>query len=108
MTWWRGWAAGQDLIGDAVNFQLTPSHPPIIMITPTAARNLRLPPEATTKGLMFILCNNGAFVVTIQTSAGGALAQPGALSAAFQSGLFFNPDGVGWRGIVAASTQTSP
>jgi len=109
-TWWRAWTNGQDLLGDAVNFNLSNLHPPIILITPTAARNLRLPPEATSKGLCFILINGaaGAFTVTVQTSAGGALGFGAAALAQNQMGLFVNPDGVAWRGMVAAATRTSP
>jgi len=88
---------------------LTTSHPMIISMVPTAGRNVRLPLEANSAGLVFIIINNatGAFTLTLQTSVGGALGFGAAAVAQNQMALCVC-DGVQWRAIVAAATQTSP
>lgn len=108
-TIWRGNKLGSDQIGNVANFQITPSHPALLVITPTGAQNLKLPLEANSAGLMFVIVNAaaGAFALTVQTSTGGALGFGNAVISQNQMGIFVC-DGLQWRGMCAAMTQTSP
>lgn len=104
----RGLTFGNDQLPDAAAV-LTPLHPTLIVMTPTAARNMRLPLEANSVGLMYIIVNAsaGAFAITVQTSAGAALGFGNGLISQNQMGIFVC-DGLQWRGMVASGTQTSP
>jgi len=107
-TIWRGMKGGIAFEPDAA-LTLTTSHPMIISMVPTAGRIVKLPLETASAGLMFIIINNaaGAFAITLQTSVGGALPFGAGAIAQNQMGLCVC-DGVQWRAIVAAATQTSP
>jgi hypothetical protein len=108
-TIWRGNKLGTDQIGNVANFVITAAHPTLMVITPTGAQNIRLPLEASSTGLMFIIVNAaaGAFALTVQTSTGAALGFGNGLISQNQMGIFVC-DGLQWRGMVAAATQTSP
>jgi hypothetical protein len=107
-TIWRGLKGGIAFEPDAA-LVLTTAHPMIISMAPTAGRTVRLPLEANSAGLVFIILNNsaGAFALTVQNSVGGALGFGAAAIAQNQMGIAVC-DGVQWRMICAAATQTSP
>ena len=105
----RGLAYGTDQIGNVANFAFSNLHPTLMVITPTGAQNIKLPLEASSVGLMFIIVNAaaGAFALTVQTSTGAAIGFGNGLISQNQMGIFVC-DGLQWRGMVAAATQTSP
>jgi hypothetical protein len=57
---------------------ISPDSPPMILLAPAGAINMRLPPSnpatagAARKGQIFIFVNTGGNVVTLQTSTGAA------------------------------------
>jgi hypothetical protein len=104
----RGLVLGNDAMADA-NAVISALHPTLLVLPITAARNLRLPLESASQGLMFVIVNAsaGAFAITVQTSTGAALGFGNGSIAQNQMGIFVC-DGTQWRGMVAAATQTSP
>jgi hypothetical protein len=69
----RGRKYGFADIIPATAFQIDASMPPLLFMTPAGAVNVRLPlATAAMKGLRFTIVNLSAFVITLQTSAGGA------------------------------------
>jgi hypothetical protein len=105
----RGLTFSPDQIGNVANFAMSNLHPTLMVITPTGAQNLRLPLEANSVGLLFFIVNAaaGAFALTVQTSTGAVLGFGNGLISQNQMGVFVC-DGLQWRGMVAAATQTSP
>jgi hypothetical protein len=75
---------------------------PILTMVPTAARNQTLPVEAQSKGLGFEFTNNsaGAFAVTFQSSAAGAIKGNGVVPQNKTAILWC--DGTNWTGLVSA------
>jgi hypothetical protein len=86
---------------NAAGIVLGPNSPHVLTITAAAARNVRLP-AAPQRGDYFLILNTsaGAFALTIQDSAGGAL--PVALSIAQSKGAWVVYDGVKWIGFAGA------
>ncbi len=67
---------------------------------PAAARNLDLPAEATSTGIMLFIHNaaNAAEIITIRDDAGGTVCTPTQNETAIVM-----CDGVSWRGIVGSA-----
>jgi hypothetical protein len=88
--------------------------PTLLIMRPAGAVSLKMPAVSTTpKGLAFFIINKSAFVITLQTAAGGAFTNAIAI-AANQSGWVVctgdtsSADALGWYAHVSAGTQTSP
>lgn len=81
---------------------LTVDANPVLNMVPTAARNVDLPAEAKSKGLLFFFTNNsaGANTVTFRSSAAGAIKGNGAVPQN-KTGIFWC-DGTNWNGCVSA------
>jgi hypothetical protein len=65
---------GVEIVTITANFAIAPNSPHVIVITPDAARNITLP-ATPQRGDYFYILNTagGAFTLTIQDSAAGAL-----------------------------------
>jgi hypothetical protein len=91
---------------------LTPDMPPLLLLAPTGATNLRMPTSSLPlRGLTFFVVNSGSAAITPQTDGGAAFAT--ALSiAAGQTGILIctgsTTQNLAWAGMSAAGTQTSP
>ncbi len=85
----------------AANKTLTVDSPTLQFIDPNGARNLVLPAEADSDGLMFIIVNQagGSEVITIQDDASATVCTPGQNETAF---VFC--DGTTWEGLVGANS----
>jgi hypothetical protein len=107
-TIWKGLKGGIAFEPDAA-LTLTTGHPLIISVVPTAGRIFKLPLETASAGLILIILNNaaGASAITLQTSVGGALPFGAGAIAQNQMAICVC-DGVQWRAMCAAATQTSP
>lgn len=91
------------LLTDAAQ-TLTPASNPVLNMVPTAARNVKLPVEANSQGLVFYFTNNsaGAFSVTFQTSAGGAIKGNGVVPQNKTSIFWYDTNTTSWCGLVSA------
>lgn len=81
---------------------LTVASTPMLNMVPTAARNVTLPAEASSAGLMFYFTNNsaGAFSVTFLASGGGSIKGNGVVGQNKTAILWC--DGTNWNGHVTA------
>ncbi len=79
---------------------LTEESSPFQVLDPDGARTVTLPPEATSKGLMFIVWNtaSGAEIITIEDDAAGAVATP-----TLSEMAICVCDGVAWHGATIAT-----
>lgn len=81
---------------------LTVASPPIQLLDPGgAARNLDLPAEADSEGLVFLISNeaDAAEVITVRNDGGGTVCTPAQNEAAI---VFC--DGTTWTGLVGATS----
>lgn len=81
---------------------LTAKHPTLLFIDPGgSARNVDLPAEADSEGMMFIIVNtaDAAEVITVRDDAGAGLTP--AITPTQNETAFLFCDGTTWRGTVA-------
>jgi hypothetical protein len=91
------------LLTDA-NQTLDPSTNPVLNMVPTAARNVKLPVEAQSAGLVFFFTNNsaGANSVTFQSSAGAGIKGNGVVPQNKTGIFFYDTNTSSWCGLVSA------
>ena len=96
-----GQGRGATVLSDASQ-SITAATNPFISMVPTAARNVTLPDEATSVGLVFYFTNNsaGAFTVTFLASNAGAVKGNGACPQNKTALLWC--DGTNWNGLISA------
>lgn len=90
------------ILGDAES-TLTYEHPDVLIMTPTAARDINLPADdATKRGRIFFIQNGAAatHAITIKSAADATL---GTLDATQSALVVLDPAGT-WRVMVASST----
>lgn len=75
--------------------------PPLMFISSAAGNEIDLPPVADSKGLFYIIVNNGAGTLTVEDSASAAL-DPVASIATDEIGLYFC-NGTAWRGFTGVA-----
>ncbi len=88
---------------DDAEVTLTFEHPTVLIMTPTAARDINLPADDETKRGQFFIVQNGAaatHAITIKSAADATL---GTLDATQTALVFLDPAGT-WRVMVASST----
>jgi hypothetical protein len=85
----------------AGNKTLTVDSPTLQFLDPTTARDVTLPAEADSDGLIFVICNtaNAGEVITIKNDAAGTVCTP----TQNESAIVFC-DGTTWKGLVGASS----
>ena len=83
------------------NRTLTVDSPTLQFLDPTTARDVTLPAEADSDGLIFMIMNtaNGSEVITIKDDGGATVCTPGQN----ESAIVFC-DGTSWAGLVGASS----
>lgn len=84
---------------------ITKKHPPLLFLSATAARNVRLPANADSEGLVFIAYNTSAATTGVLTftTATGAATSP-SIVLAQNEGVVLANSGAGWKGAVGANT----
>ena len=83
----------------AGNKVITVDYPPVLILDPnTSTRDIELPEEALSKGLMFFILNDGdgSQALVIKDDGGTPI-----VTSAFPENMWVHCDGVKWRGIVS-------
>ena len=81
------------------NKVITVDYPPVLILDPNnASRDIELPAEALSKGLMFFILNDGdgSQALVIKDAGGTPI-----VTSAFPENMWVHCDGVKWRGIVS-------
>lgn len=84
---------------------ITKNHPPMMMISATAARSIKLPANADSEGLVFYVYNTSAATTGVLTflTATGAATSP-SIVLAQNEGVTLMNNGSGWKGAVGPNT----
>lgn len=83
------------------NLTLTVDSPTMLFLDPTTARDVILPAEADSDGLVFFIVNtaNGAETITVKDDGSSTIVTPGQN----ENAIVFC-DGTTWKGLVGASS----
>lgn len=103
-----GWKLRAMELVPADNFVLDPDSPPLLILAPAGAIDVLMPTSSqTTKGLMFLICNNSANAITLKTD-GDAAFTTAIVLAANETTLVVctgsATQALGWRAIGTASS----
>lgn len=108
----RGFRKGSLTLVPATAYQLDANAPPLLFLNPAGAINFRLPAStAALIGLSFDIVNLSAFTITLNSSAGAVFTNSIVIATTQSAKVWCTGNttaALGWAGMVAAGTQTSP
>lgn len=110
--WGKGFIMESMTYIPASGFVLPPDAPPLIFLNPAGAVNILMPTSSVTQqGKRFTIVNLSANTITLQTDGGAAFTAAIAIASTQMTEVVCTgsaTQALGWRGMTAAATQTSP